>query len=318
MEPAEASVSDLTKACLSQFEHCLALKSLMHNELLENRLADLNLWADGVGATAELRASLDQRFRSRPNELGLVKSILIMLKQFLDECASVAEKGMPVSEAIRNIDSALENLALIAVAIRRTGRRSRLQKADRRFDPDEHRELRLHLACIVLLRPRKDGREADGLDLSKLKPVQERLIDANLRRRNRFLYAQRHSTLLKGREVSLSGPIEAGLEIASAEDARPTSSDKSEHKVSAAIPTIKESTQPSVSGTSASTPESGFHYKGAKRSTPEAVKTQITSIAATARYPKPSKPPSDQKLFKCPCCCQAIPFEDVEEDEQWR
>ncbi|KAI1157467.1 hypothetical protein F5B18DRAFT_173843 [Nemania serpens] len=44
--------------------------------------------------------------------------------------------------------------------------------------------------------------------------------------------------------------------------------------------------------------------------------TRITTITATARYPK-AHDLSEQKLIKCPCCCQAIPAEEAE-GSQWR
>ena len=45
----------------------------------------------------------------------------------------------------------------------------------------------------------------------------------------------------------------------------------------------------------------------------------ITRITATEVYPRvhPSSG-EDQKLVKCPCCCQAIPASELEEDSQRR
>lgn len=71
----------------------------------------------------------------RPSDLPLVNGILAMLHQFLSDCVDVAEQGLPIDKTLQNVDSALENLALMAVSVQQTGRRSRLQKADRMYDP---------------------------------------------------------------------------------------------------------------------------------------------------------------------------------------
>ena len=67
--------------------------------------------------------------------------------------ASLADNDPNVDGAIQNLDAAIQNLALIGVAICRTGKASRNRRADRTFKPDAHQELRRHLECVVLLRP---------------------------------------------------------------------------------------------------------------------------------------------------------------------
>lgn len=129
MDFATGSVSDLTTASIAGFERCFAVNGVKHSEDLENRFADFNLWAAGVGAMAGSEASLDHRFEERPEVLILVKGILALLQQFLDEAASVAERASLVDKDFQDVDSLLEDLAMIAVAIRRTGKRSRLKKS---------------------------------------------------------------------------------------------------------------------------------------------------------------------------------------------
>src|SRR5512140_176478 len=85
---ASRPVSHLTQDCISKFERQLASPSPNDGAPLANRLADFNLWADSVGALAKPGLSLDSRFRNRPDDLRLVKAILIMLADFLDEYGS--------------------------------------------------------------------------------------------------------------------------------------------------------------------------------------------------------------------------------------
>ncbi|KAK4231944.1 hypothetical protein QBC38DRAFT_439599 [Podospora fimiseda] len=111
------------------------------------------------------------------------------------------------------------NLAMIGVAIRQTGKASRSRKAGKTFNPDDYQELRKHFECIVLLQPSEpehgfpadDSHEdsivqqaekamavrLDALRLSNQTAVQNRLVEANLRRRHRFLLAQKRSQKIK-------------------------------------------------------------------------------------------------------------------------
>ncbi|RMJ16991.1 hypothetical protein CDV36_003348 [Fusarium kuroshium] len=195
---ASASVIELTQKCISLFEGCAVYSQNEDNSTIETRLADLRLWADGVGAVASGTASLDWRFQSRPRDLLLVKTILIMLADFTKDYSMLLAEDQPTDDAVERIDSTIENLAVIGVAIRRTGKASRRRRADARFDPRDYGELRKHLECIILLRPSKSGLETE-LNLSSLSTVQKRLIEANLKRRHRFVIAQKHSRKLRQR-----------------------------------------------------------------------------------------------------------------------
>lgn len=212
MEPAAPSILALTQSCISKFEQLLAAPRPGYIGSLESRSADFSLWADGLGALAKSRASLDFRLQGRTNDIELVKNVLIMLADSLDYSESLAESDVNFAASIQNIDSAIEILALISVAIRRTGKASRNRRADQTFDPSKHQELRKHLECVVLLRPTKealfhkteDGNFIAQLDTSKLFDLQQRIIQANLRRRHNFLMAQKHSIAQKAPQTQPS------------------------------------------------------------------------------------------------------------------
>ncbi|KAJ4314595.1 hypothetical protein N0V84_008819 [Fusarium piperis] len=112
------------------------------------------------------------------------------------DAASDIVSDTPISETMKNVDSILDQLARIAVAIRRSGTRSRLQKADRMLRLQDHQDLRAYLIAVVLSQGPFSAEytfRSEQIDPSKLSTVQLRLINCNLKRRNRFLYAQEHS-----------------------------------------------------------------------------------------------------------------------------
>ncbi|UKZ79250.1 hypothetical protein TrVFT333_007000 [Trichoderma virens FT-333] len=300
------SVSSLTQQCFDRLHEAIAItKDKKYQALLESRLASFNLWADGVGALATGGLSLDSRFRSRPDNLDFVKTLLSLFSDFVKEFQEIANKGHPISEAIANIDVAIKSLAEIGVAIRRTGIASRSRRANQSFNPDEHHDFRRHLECLVLLRPNEDRYKAakinkyiksipadsnekneklrikleqqaksriEELDFSKLNDIQKRLIDANLRRRHNFLVAQKHSQRVKNM-TKYTKPIgrqkqDTGL-VEFAENI-PTTHDSSNTKVP--TPLAREDQPAKINApltatgyTTASTAEGTLHLGPAKK-----------------------------------------------------
>ncbi|KAK2022716.1 hypothetical protein LX32DRAFT_602292, partial [Colletotrichum zoysiae] len=105
---------------------------------------------------------------------------------------SMPEDISPLAEAKAEVEQIINHLTRVALAIRKSGTTSRLHKADRLFDPGNHGKFRRHLELIVLARGRRDGSKDYHIDSEALTDIQERLILANLRRRNRYTYAQKH------------------------------------------------------------------------------------------------------------------------------
>ncbi|RTE72433.1 hypothetical protein BHE90_013166 [Fusarium euwallaceae] len=344
MDLLDLTAAELSQKCLYLFAQCLASRSQTQHdgkdqsappsqeqaeapsidERLEYKLADFNLWIDGIGALASARASLDWRLNERPIDLELVKGNLVMLYQSLEDYADLQEKHQTLDEALLDIESALGSLASLALAVRRTGKRSRLHKADRLFNEEEHSELKQHLECIVVLRPGERGysRHRFKQKLEELTPVQQRLVTANLRRRNRFLQARRHSTGLKRRKPELTSISEdvgnqAHQPIASPDLEIPIPT-RPLVEQPAQLP--KNSDAPTISGTSASVPESKLRYTDPALKKPEAStpRTEVTRITATAHYPRPQLPDDGQHMFQCPCCYQTLPVQDVKTNPRWR
>ncbi|KAH8812802.1 hypothetical protein F5884DRAFT_671604 [Xylogone sp. PMI_703] len=330
----EASTAGVTRSCLEEFQQCIQQLEGEYKTHIQTRLADLRLWADSVGATAQAKASLDSRFQHRPDDIYFIRELLSMLQGFLKECFAAANNKFDVRDIITNIDSTVDSLALIGVEIRRSGRKSRLRKADDSFDQnrDRYRKLRAHLACVITSKPTKEGRpkdesngvhSADYFSNMKLQPIQERLVEANLRRRHRFMEAQRHSHGLKDPSMKAFHTIipQKFITMAAVHTAQEVSP-MQDKKVAATMLQKQAANSPrkdtpTIPTTSASGLDSKWGGLQNKRR-PGSTVTRITAITAAAKYPKAKTSSNlDQKLIKCPCCCQAIPATELE-DSQWR
>ncbi|KAH7305787.1 hypothetical protein B0I35DRAFT_108670 [Stachybotrys elegans] len=315
---AAASILELTQQCISLLEGCSASHQNGDNFTMETRLADLRLWADGVGATSKGSASLDWRFRSRPDDLLLVKTILIMLADFVEHYSTLLQEGQPTDDGVERIDSTIENLALIGVAIRRTGKGSRRRRTDNRFDPRDYEDLRRHLECIILLRPSKAGLQKE-LSLVGLTTVQKRLIEANLKRRHRFVIAQKRSRKPKDdtsqRNVS-DHPSQGDASLK--EEGQVVSQTSKSPRIR--LKQGQHQRAPPTRGglTAASTAEGTLQYGEKRRYIPGAARTQITALAADAEFPRPPPNPEGRRIGKCPCCCQSILVEDMMDPGKWR
>lgn len=323
------SILTLTTSCISKLKQLLAPQNQLPTEILECRLADLRLWADGVGALAKPGASLDTRLRGRQNDIALVKNVLSMLANSLDHLATLPAISADFERGIQNLDSSIRNLALIGVAIRRTGKASRSRKTDSTFNPDEYREFKEYLVCMALLRPRAegqfeatdDGRYISKLNINKTSELQKRLINANLRRRHAFILAQKrsgvqpamttqNSSLITDPEIALRSAPLAKAEMHVTESMDP-----------AQIPRVKEKGSAStISGqTYASTLEGSLNYNPtSKKYTPGAAKTFITVIASDADFPQPPATDSGREISRCPCCCQSLPIETFINPKKWK
>ncbi|KAH8719541.1 hypothetical protein GQ44DRAFT_751601 [Phaeosphaeriaceae sp. PMI808] len=332
----EASTAVVTRSCLEEFQQCLQQLHGKDRIHIQTRLADLRLWADSVGAVAHAKASLDSRFKHRPNDILFIQNLLSMLEGFLKECIVAASCKADLRDIMTNIDSAVDSLAFLGVQIRRSGRKSRIRKADDSFDQnrDKYRKLRAHLACIISSKPAIEGRPTDeGKDIHsvdyfaklKLSPIQERLVEANLRRRHRFQEAQRHSEGLKDRLAKVTPPVipQQFITMAVIHHPKQDASPMQDKKIAAAM--TQQSSRPAPKGkspltlpaTSASGLDSRWGGLQNKRR-PGSTMTRLTAITANARYPRARRlSNADQKLAKCPCCCQAIPAAELE-GNRWR
>lgn len=91
----------VTNACVRSLQECLPVPELMDGAWAENRLADFNLWAAGVGASTTSRVSLDWRLRFQPEVRIVLTSLLVTLKNFTDECKDIGRCISPQESSFR-------------------------------------------------------------------------------------------------------------------------------------------------------------------------------------------------------------------------
>ncbi|RTE68881.1 hypothetical protein BHE90_016738 [Fusarium euwallaceae] len=367
--PAHPNIFDATAACRKSFVECQKFQVLAKAEWAENRLADFNLWASGIGASTRNRASLDARLALRPDARDVIVNLLRLLNAVVEGCMVLAESDttqsntmqqqqeeekehrgrtlnppqqttpqrsfspwsgdsnsdsqsdtpyditsdIPLSGAMKNVDSILDQLARIAIIIRQSGTRSRLQKADRMLSLEEDQDLRDHLIAVVLstgpFSPEHTF-SSEYIDPNKLSTVQLRLINCNLKRRNRFLYAQRHSealdatshTRVPSKEVTDQGKAPEQPEPESRLQQEP---EKPPKPVSAKP--VDQLHNPSVTtGTSASG-VTDLPLLQQNLVPSQAATTQLSTTVIKLDYPHPPEVNEGALVFRCPCCCRVLP-----------
>ncbi|KAK6857347.1 protein phosphatase-1 [Apiospora arundinis] len=356
------SIYEATTKCRDSFLPCLTIAGLMELEWAENRLADFNLWANGIGAFATNRASLDERLSRDPDTRSIIVHVLELLQSCVQQCQSLgnsstrdslaqpyighqsgnlltpdmlirsfspfsdessdSEPGLrsdgdfngstALTAMMRDVEQLINQLARLSIAIRNAGTASRFRKADKLFNSDDYRDLQVYLENIVKARP--PGPNGVGVDIFKndITPAQKRLIEANLRRRNRFVYAMRHAKKLametpkRPEKIPLVPDwLNAGFE----ESMAIPSSDIEILNTDGIVPDLTETNASSLGTLPPLLPARGPPSR--------ATMTQITSTAAKVVYPKPPKTKTGLQQFKCPCCCQSLPLL-YQESTQWK
>lgn len=241
----------------------------------------------------------------------------------------------PLDKQMKAIELMLDQLARIALAVRRSGRRSRLQKADQQFKPEDHNDLQTHLVTILLAQPESSGGPFQSFDQknpsllkeqtdpARLSEIQQRLVRCNLKRRNRFLYAQRHAEKLGSGILQNQHhiqPIEATetppdaskelVEVPVTSEPLPIKEKQPDRKENVpANPTIR-------TGTSASAVSDALALQQMHKAAP-APSTVMSKTVLSLKYPHPPKVGDDVLIFKCPCCCQALP-RIFSEGQKWK
>ncbi|KAJ5995826.1 hypothetical protein N7481_002803 [Penicillium waksmanii] len=296
----------------------------MQNEWAENRLADFNLWSTGVGAYTMGKASLDHRLRANPEAHTILINLLLMLKILIHRCIAGASEIYTTVELsdkelarLTDVEDSLSQITRLTVAIRKAGTRSRLQKADSSFDPSCSQicSLRQHLELLLLVHPDENGNSDSNkqqLDTARLTKIQLRLIDANLRRRSRFLYAQKHAQKLGinyGRPKNTQSEEPTLVNQKPNPDVAQTTTSLQEQKI------VSKKDPQTQSTTTATVMDEPIVLPPLPVMT--AVTTVLSVTSSRITYPKPPAIHDRQLLFTCPCCCQSLPA-SVRQSSQWK
>ena len=83
------SIFYAASACQYSFEEARRTEELAKNEWAENRLADFNMWAAGIGARTNNKLSLDARLALKPEIRDTVVNLLQVLRFMVDKCISL-------------------------------------------------------------------------------------------------------------------------------------------------------------------------------------------------------------------------------------
>ncbi|EGX45574.1 hypothetical protein AOL_s00169g180 [Orbilia oligospora ATCC 24927] len=330
----------------------------------ENRLVDFDLWSAGAGVSAHGKLSLDERLASKPNIRDGIVRLINLLKVFIDECQgkendenaeilheknSIDKIGLDIDEvesgsddmdrdedplesqsrreqeAKSNVELMLGQIIGVTVAIRKAGSSSRLLRADKTFNPQVPvlQELKAFLELVIY----PTGLKTSDNPLSE---VQKRLIDVNLRWRNRYLYAKEHSKRLASSRGAIDdwhGEKELSFEQPTTD---PTTS--SHGTKGPQLPTItslkaglvrgdpcKDPKMAIPASTTASAIEGTVVVSMAMASVTRGPgpATEISRITSKIVYPNPPPVQRDKQAFTCPCCCKSLPV-SLTERSQWK
>jgi len=223
----------------------------------------------------------------------------------------------------------INQLVRISIAIHRSGVRARLGKADQTFNANRHCELRDHLYILIHASTLSHDDRIAGKDCVAIKPdsltgIQIRLIEANLRRRHRFLYAQRHS-----RHQRMNHPSEIRER---------KHHQQQQTEVQSVFTTSVDLTGPDPKSSGGEKPRRHTVHSKPKDKCPSTTETassltafdgpikipmgeQLSTTAPSSTcekiiYPRARTVPG-QDLFTCPCCCQSLPVH-ISSGSRWR
>lgn len=218
---------------------------------------------------------------------------------------------------MKDVEDSLTQLTRLTVAIRKAGVRSRLQKADSTFNSASTHmcSLRLHLETILLAQCDKYGSSAlsaQQLDPTQLTSIQRCLIDANLRRRNRFLYAQEHSRRLETNSDDAN--IIPSEDPSTISQSLPLGIGKNDSPSQKEDAPLKKDAQ-AQSTTTATVVDGQIEFPHERVTMPATTVVSVTTSRIT--YPRAPLLQDRQMLFKCPCCCQTLPVA-VSQGSHWK
>ncbi|KAK1243923.1 hypothetical protein MKX08_002061 [Trichoderma sp. CBMAI-0020] len=324
MEQTSASISTLTETCLSKFNNLLAsyTHDAQRRTLLEGQLSAFNQWATSVEALEKSGVSLDSRFHGQTK---IVKTLLLLLAEGLDDYAGLAEIKTSQGEtdydgAIQMLDIIIKDLIRIGEAIFWVEKAFWHREADDTFNPDDDKEFRKHLECVITLRPTEEAlfhrAENDDyvakLDNCQLSDIQKRLVEANLRRRHRFLVAQKRLKAQKRLQPHsppqpVAPPSSNSIQKEPPSDIQNAADDRD--------PTSSTATkdQETTASTAVGSPQ-----RNSSEYTSAVAETELSFISSDAEFPKAPPIPSGRETMECPCCCLSLPVGTFQNPERWK
>lgn len=189
------------------------------------------------------------------------------------------------------------------------------------FDANRHTELSAFLTSLVsLVDPgRKHNKSTvdteDGSYASSA--MAQRLIEANLRRRHRFLCSQRRSM----KQAMTDGEVDEPKESRRLDSARPMGENfakralgLSDHEIESRAKHARLDDQPSHTSSSRK-PSTGGTIEISRQSQPST--SALSSASSTVISSRPPNILDGQGMFNCPCCYQPLPVSSAK-GRHWR
>jgi hypothetical protein len=167
---------------------------------------------------------------------------------------------------------------------------ARFREADKLLCFEDHKELRLHFEDIVRTQSPGHTNKASHIDIT---PIQRRLIDANIRRRNRFLDFQNRSQLFKMRTPRFDYLENTSLK--------------------STLQTVKGFELDIVSVSHGGDSSSSNGFSNAKTPGVKKEQKETTGLAAESVYPKAPQVYGEFQSFECPSCFALLPSAYQEE-----
>ncbi|KAF4626071.1 hypothetical protein G7Y89_g12090 [Cudoniella acicularis] len=92
VEQQQYTIAGDAELCLHSFQHCLQQSASIHprcTSLVEDQLARFSVWTANIGVFAPGRASMDHRLREVPDVQDIVRGILDVLDDRIQNCSAV-------------------------------------------------------------------------------------------------------------------------------------------------------------------------------------------------------------------------------------
>lgn len=244
------------------------------------------------------------------------------------------------SEHMFSVKAILGQLARISTAIRRSGAKYRYRKADSSLKVEDYKDFEDHLTLVVLKGNLVANAAEQGgaiamlsrlTDSQLLTKVQKRLIDANIVRRNRIIFATRLMRAVVEKPV-VEHPQNHKLPMTITEMPSETTEPEPEHELAPQLskkppdsafnrPTVQLQ-EPSIKAFSVTqtateigsqlNTQRAMEFKNSKSS----IITRITKIGGAQDYPGCPEPTSD--FLQCPYCADLLPAAYSENQSRWR
>lgn len=241
---------------------------------------------------------------------------------------SIGKADGPFSEQMFNVKTIFSQLARISIAIRRSGANYRYQKADSSLKEDDFEEFKAHLTMVILMGSIGTHTEepvdsfaitAQMTDSDLLTDIQQRLIRANIVRRNRILFATRD--MKAAEKLEPQKPIELIRELDAIIEPAPQllqMAVKDNFEIHVTVSQAPSVIAPSTIRTAT---EIGSQFKWEQVTEPRkstaSVMTKVTRTGAAQDYPNCPKPISND-ILQCPYCADILEASYSKNISRWK